>query len=167
MHDLIKHKLVYARTSQSTYTSIPVEFPIGIKQVVSLIAIHWALEQLKDSGAAGAGLFMAALSENPNHELTPPGGVAEFQSNPDLYGMVTWTSFMDQSGINRSSQGIIGTQIIPLYGILRPKRQIAVFANIWAVSITGIRGEIYYEEEEPSGVVVDAISRRYGKYRRT
>lgn len=166
MDDLLKKKIVYIRSEQGTYTSIPVEFPVGISEVVSLIAIHWHIEQVVGGGGA-TGLLMAALSENPEHELTPPVGVAEFQGNANLYGMATWLSI---SGVNGSDWafGLSGTTlIIPLYGILRPKRQVAVFANVWQTGFTGIRGEVYYVPVQPSRDVVDAISRRYGKYRRT
>ena len=164
-HDLIKKKVIYSRTTQTSYTAIPVEFAVGIGEAVSLIAIHWHLEQL--SGVSAATLFMAALSENPEHELAPPLGIAEFQGNQSLYGMASFLNYLNLGGTDRGAGNCWGSQIIPLYGILRPKRQIAVFANAWAAGLTGIRGEIYYEEELPSRQVVDAISRRYGKYRRT
>lgn len=163
-HDLIKKKVIFLRTRMSTYASIAVEFPIGIGQVVSLIAIHWHLEQVKSS--TGAGLLMAALSENPEHLANPPIGVAEFQGDPDMYGMATWASFSLVNGSDWARDSVTHSLIVPLYGMLRPKRQIAVFANVW-VDYTGVRGEIYYEEETPSSEVVNAISRRYGKYRRT
>lgn len=161
--DLIKKKIIYARTAATSYTSLPVEFPLGIGEAVSLIAIHWHIESVADAG--GSALLMAALSENPNHEANPPGGVAEFQGDLSLYGMA---SFAEWAGgvAHGGRMAIYGVQVIPLYGILRPKRQIAVFANIWG-AITGIRGEIYYEEARPGTDVVDAINRRYGKYRRS
>jgi len=163
--DLIKKKIVYSRTSITTYTSTPVEFPIGIGEVVSLIAIHWHIEQMKQ--AIGQGIFIAALSENPDHELNPPIGVAEFQGNLSLYGMATWIQFSAYAGTDYSWGVNSNSLIIPLYGILRPKRQVAVFANVWAGGYTGVRGEIYYIEERPGADIVNAISRRYGKYRRT
>lgn len=167
MNDLddIKKKVIYSRTSQSTYTSLPVEFPIGVGQVVSLIAVHWHIETLKDTG--GAAIFVAALSENPEHEAAPPGGVAELHGNQSLYGMATFVCIVQQNAINHAYGLYCGTQVIPLYGLLRPKRQVAVFANVWAAGVTGIRGDIYYKEAQPSVALVDAINRRYGKYRRT
>jgi len=164
-HDLIKKKAIYTRTTASSYTAIPVEFPIGIGQVVSLIAIHWHIETIHTDSTDG--LIIAALSENPEHELNPPAGVAEFQSDPDLYGTGTFLSTWTHAGTEGQSQTSFGTLVIPLYGILRPKRQVAVFAQIWAAAFLGIRGEIYYEPETPSAEIVNAINRRYGKYRRT
>lgn len=164
--DLIKKKVIYARTSQATYTSVAVEFPIGIKEAVSLIAVHWTIE--RPLGAVqGEHLFLAALSENPEHELTPPVGVAEMQGNLSLYGMASWLGVSSAVGDGRTQDTSIGTIIVPLYGILRPKRQIAVFGNVASTGVTGIRGEIYYTEERPPLEVVNAISRRSGKYRRT
>lgn len=162
-HDLIKKKVIFVRPLASTYTATPVEFPIGINQAVSLIAIHWHIETIHSPSTDA--LVVCALSENPEHELNPPTGVAEFQGDPDLYGMATFLTSWTHSGTEGQSQTSFGTLVIPLYGMLRPKRQVAVFANIWGVTI-GIRGEIYYEPEIPSREIVNAINRRYGKYRR-
>ena len=164
-HDLIKKKIIYSRTPATSYTSLPVEFPIGIHQVVSLLAIHWQLESMKNN--ATSGLFVAALSENPEHELNPPIGVAELQGNLSLYGMATWMQIAGQGGSDWGWATSSHTLIIPLYGILRPKRQVAVFASIWHTGVTGVRGEIYYEEETPPSNIVEAINRRSGKFRRS
>lgn len=163
-HDLIKKKVVYLRSTSAAYDSIPVEFPVGLSDAVSLIAIHWHIESLLHT--ASSVLVMCALSENPEHEIAAPIGVAEFQGNSDLYGMATWVGSFHSSVDGNSVARALGTIVVPLYGMLRPKRQVAVFANISGMLI-GMRGEIYYEEETPSHQVVDAISRRYGKYRRT
>jgi len=163
--DIVKKKIIYARPTQTSYTSQRVEFPIGIGDAVFLYAIHWHLERCFNGSAEG--LFIAALSENPEHELVPPVGVAEFQGNPSLYGMATWVQMTWLAGAAYSSIANTNHLIVPLYGILRPKRQVAVFANVWSSGLTGIRGEVYYQEAKPASEVVDAINRRYGKYRRS
>jgi len=160
-HDLIKKKVIFTRSTSASYFAVPVEFPVGLNQVVSLIAVHWSIEFTRL--AAGQGLFWAALSENPNHLATPPAGVAEFQGDPDMYGMACFIGNMAGAHFNPT---VLQPHVIPLYGILRPKRQVAVFANVWGTNL-GCRCEIYYEEEEPAGAIVDAISRRSGKSRRS
>lgn len=164
--DLIKRKMIYARPNSATYTSYLLEFPIGLKEVVSLIAIHWSIEAINWYGASS--LVIGCLSENPNHELTPPLGVAEFMSDPALYGLCSWAGTLTQAGTEGRSLMIVpATQIIPLYGMLRPKRQVALIAQISGVALLGMRAEIYYEEARPPTDVVDSINRRYGKYRRS
>lgn len=167
--DIIKKKVVYSRTTQTTYSSVVVEFPIGLGEAVSLLAVHWHLESAKNQ--TGDALFIAALSENPEHELDPPAGVAELQGNLSLYGMATWAHHIAivtaGADYGYAWEDSVHTLIIPLYGILRPKRQIAVFANVWHTGLTGIRGEIYYMAMSTPTDIVNAMNRRYGKYRRT
>lgn len=165
MDNDIKRILLYNRTAQSTYTAQVVEFPIGSKAAVALIAIHWSLEQA--CNATASHLFMLALSENPDHLLNPPVGVAETMGNPALYGMATFSAYAEANGSGYAWEHEAITQIVPLYGMLRPKRQVVIFANIWGAGLCGVRGEIFYKEVMPPMEVINAMNRRYGKYRRS
>lgn len=134
------------------FGSAPIE--MGAKGfAVELFAAHYFVEN-----AVGAFNSHFALSSNPEHELTPPPTTNDFLSDPAIYG---------HSGSEIASTFLTSmTRIIPLYGIIRPRRQILVWVWDTATATNFIRAEIYYRLIELGKTELDTLNLKYGKYRR-
>ncbi|MBA7554137.1 hypothetical protein ES705_46749 [subsurface metagenome] len=141
--------------------------PINMQgKAVRLWAVHYSIAVAL--GQTGSGLWVNALSSNPSHEGEQAAlNLDYFVRSPDLYGTSAWIDRVivwepAGVGITRTS-----TKIIPLYGIIRPVRQ------IWIVYLVGFVGsdrmicEIYYEPIELAKSDLDSLNRKYGRYRRT
>jgi len=146
------------------FIGVPIEVG-GRGKVVRLWAAHyhfWA------PTAANALLRIAdALSENPDHvgENTVTDG--EMRTLTCLYGR---SSFVQQAtGATYSKDW--HTQIVPLYGIIRPRRQVWVMTCYFGTPATSLLHrtlELYYSiPEELPRPIIDTINRARGKYRRT
>ncbi len=141
--------------------STPVE--MGAKgEAVELLGIHTSLFNFS---SLDTFTLITALSFNPSHEqLTPTDRIAMI-ADPALYG----TSLSFKSEDLTVEGGRVyeqNTQIIPLYGLVRPRRQILVVLYT-SIGATGhIRIEIYYRPIRLSKVDLDSLNLKFGKYRR-
>jgi hypothetical protein len=146
--------------SGNTVDSAVVEMGGGEGNLVELLAVHWHVESVQGGAAV---LLVAGLSSNPEHELSPPADFIESMQDPAVYGRASWTGQLHTSGFD-SQNGVV----IPLYGLIRPRRQIMVFININDTTLTQFTGEVYYEPfTEPNRVDRERVNREFGKYRRS
>jgi len=138
----------------------------GKGSVVSMVGIHHFSPANTPELAAGAQIWGSALSSNPDHAGDLALGLDEFYSSPALYGTAVSTA-----RLITTVTGAAATQYrsiyTPLYGIIRPRRQ------IWVQYLVGLDGslrygiEVYYEEVVGPQVAIDAVDRKFGKYRRS
>ncbi len=108
-----------------------------------------------------------ALSGNPTRIDVPHVTDAEFLSDRALYGMATMTGIGTNIGAAGSYSLLIENQIIPLHGIVRPRRQLWCYHFQAAAIALTIRIELYYKPVKVDRVTYDLINRKYGLYRRT
>ena len=139
----------------------PVE--IGARgQAIKLLGLSLSIA---DIIATAAYEFFFALSSNPEHELNPPATGNDRFTSRALYGTV----FLQKAQNLQVEGGRVyenTTVVVPLHGIVRPRRQIAVSIFTQA-GVTGrLRVEIYYQPQAISKVELDALNLKYGKYRR-
>lgn len=140
--------------------SMPVE--MGARgEAVELLGIHTSITQVFDI----SGFYLAtALSSNPAWYPTPPivttQGLLEDKS---VYGVGV---ILGQT-ITTVGAKAFTLPIIPLYGIVRPRRQILV----WSFQLSGgpvtFRVEIYYRPVKLGKEDLDSLNLKYGKYRRS
>lgn len=137
---------------------------IGAKgNAASLLGIHTSVSGLFVTDSLQ--LFFA-LSSNPAHELTPPATAAAFFNDPALYGSNAITSVLTAAGTTGRARALLVTLITPLYGLIRPRRQIIVFMFIHATNTLAIRAEIFYRPIQLNRTDLDTLDLKYGKYRR-
>lgn len=155
---------VEERYFSPVYAGLPISFG-AVGQAVKLHAVHYSF----DFFVASASLYVTcALSTNPQHELNPPGDQDLFYQDEALYGFASLLYGQSRDGINWGlSASIPATIVIPLYGIIRPRRQVLVFYFLHSGQYIRIRTEVYYEPITLDRVSLDALDRKYGKYRRT
>lgn len=152
--------------------SIPVEMGGGEGNLVRIWACHWGIELIKIADQnAHDSLYGLALSSNPEHELTPLIGFIDYQENKALYARGQWSynSLTRINGINYASdlQAQAQTQIIPCYGLVRPRRQLMVWMLAGLTASIGLRLEVYYTPFGAARNEREEVNRKYGKYRRT
>jgi len=149
----------------TAYRSIPIEMGGGEGNLVRLWAIHYNLELIK--AIVPATYFIGiALSSNPEHENNPIDDFAIWQSDKALYGRHLWIA--DNTGTGNFAFWR-KEAIIPLYGLVRPRRQIMsiLMFQYSAELLCGVGAEVYYQ---PTGAVADEreiVNRKYGKYKRS
>jgi len=143
-----------------TYEGAPIEMG-AIGEVVELLAVHYSLDVIGYPTNWRLGL---GLSSNPEHLLNPPGSYEEFLVHNSIYGkmVLVW---------NWQGTGVVWreffTQIIPLYGIIRPRRQVFTIAYEGVTSLLWCVAEIYYRPVDVDKVTKDLVNRKFGKYRRS
>jgi hypothetical protein len=142
--------------------ALPVEFSVGISQVAELLAVHWNISAF---GHSSVTYYSACLSSNPEHLLTAPTSIGMFQSEA-TYGLYHWDSRVVVAGTDNAYVYKTETAVIPLYGILVPKRQVVCWESEM-VSTVIFKAEIYYRVKTISRQLVDAINIKQGKFRRT
>lgn len=159
---------VWARPASPEYGSRVIEF--GARgNAVRLLAVHYSSDFFQANSSA---YLSCALSEDPRHEVTPPSTQELFHENAKaLYGKYNWihAQVIDAgAGEAYGVTGMLQTAVIPLYGIIRPRRQIFVY--YWLHSTgpqTRLIAEVYYEPVSLDRTTLDTLDRKYGKYRRT
>lgn len=151
----------FQTTTAGTFDSGAVIIELGARgQAVEMIALHHTLGIILTS----LGQYnLVGLSTNPEHELAPPEGVDLFLKDSAVYGV----SNFSYNGVGTNFARSERTNIIPLYGLIRPRRQVLVWlcGNTDEIP-TDIRVEIYYRPIELNKVDLDALNLKYGKYRR-
>lgn len=143
--------------------AIPVE--MGAQgNVVELIAIHYSLP---DVSIIDNFRCMMVLSSNPNHLLNPPAGRFLNSSTPGLYGAGYLVGNFMSNGINYAVSEVIKTLIIPLYGLMRPRRQVLIVSMTCVHAPMTCHVEIYYRPVSLSNELENSINRKFGKFKRS
>lgn len=143
---------------------IPIEFG-GRGGVVQIWGIHHSVGRGHSVGSADI-FWGSALSSNPDHEgELVAGDLDEFMGSAAIYG-----NYIMAERRNLTTTGgftaLYGTAVIPLYGIIRPRKQ------IWVIYIIGFVGsyrfniEVYYSEIDATLKQEAQVNYKYGKYRR-
>ena len=129
-------------------------------EAVEILGIHFGIEQFVSNATQ---VLHIGLSTNPSHELTPPVSTTAFLTDKAIYGSMDLSN-AEVVGAAGIWQATVSTNVIPLYGIIRPRRQILV----WRMEGPGvpIRSEIYYRPLNLNKTDLDALNLKYGKYRR-
>lgn len=144
----------------SSVNAFAVELGGGEGNLVELLAVHWHIESVQ---ATAAVLITAGLSSNPEHLATPPADFVAAMQDKAIYGRGVWTGAFVTSGFD-SQNGVV----VPLYGLVRPRRQVGIVTIINAAAATQVTGEVYYNPfTETNTVERDRVNREYGKYRRS
>lgn len=130
----------------------------GEGNLVRLLGAHWSIEGL----VAGQTLVGFALSSNPEHLPAGAGAFDFWLADKALYARAVWISNFVTSGYDS-----IGSIYVPLYGIIRPRRQIIVWTIINGEAATGFNLEVYYQPTTAPFTEREEVNRKYGKYRRS
>ena len=139
-------------------------FEVGSRgEAVKIIAIHYSVGRFFGAGTL-TNRLKVALSTNPEHALSPPATEGEFMNDKALYGAISvgTEKFIGAPGVEE-----VGwvTSVIPLHGIIRPRRQIIV--GFWISQLAAnFRAEVYYIPVQMNKTELDALNLKYGKYRR-
>ncbi|KKL76098.1 hypothetical protein LCGC14_2048320 [marine sediment metagenome] len=140
------------------FGAVPVE--MGARgEAVELWGLHLIPGEM---GVVVSQSLMVALSSNPSHELTPPGSEDAFLADRALYGM----AMARKTSHTAIGEIIVPQDFVPLYGIVRPRRQILVWSFIRPAATLVFRVEIYYRPVSLNKHDLDALNLKYGKYRR-
>lgn len=144
-------------------------FPIelgGRGKVVRMWSVHYHTYFL--DGDSQTIRIRQALSENPEHELRAPVLTAEFAQDKALYARSIVDSEIVNFAANQVGVRQWESRVVPLYGLIRPRRQ------IWVNIITqGLKDmspciEVYYSPvSDLPRPIIDTINRARGKYRRS
>ena len=130
-------------------------------EAVELIGINFSIE----SFPAAEQQFMAVgLSSNPTHGDSPPSSLPAIMENKAIYAlfMARHTEFVGAAGVWQTS---IETKVIPLFGLIRPRRQILVW-GFGGDSVSAFRAEVFYRPVSLGKTELDTLNLKYGKYRR-
>ncbi|KKL81201.1 hypothetical protein LCGC14_1997140 [marine sediment metagenome] len=131
-------------------------------EAVRLLAVHYSYQPFP---ANGSYLIFAGLSSNPETSTAPPASFLAFLADKAIYGASAY-SINEVVGAAGVWQVRTSTQVIPLYGIIRPRRQLVV-VHMTIGGIFEIKAEIYYQPVALGKTDLDALNLKYGKYRRT
>ena len=138
----------------------------GRGRLVQMWGIHHYLGT--PSAEEGFGQFISALSSNPqNAGEHPDFGIGQLFADKSLYGTLMRNYRTAIAGVSGGFALWTETWVVPLYGIIRPRRQIWVLwfgQNIVGSDKAGI--EIYYSEIPMPRQDVISANRKYGKFRR-
>jgi len=153
---------LYERPTSPVFGSIPLV--MGAEgQAVAIEAVHYSIDFMDEAFNAYLAI---ALSSNPAHELIPPATIDDMHSNKALYGFSSMFRPFDLVSQGASST-LVNSRIIPLYGVIRPRRQILVYYWLHQSHQTRIRVEVFYQVVSLTINELDTLDRKYGKYRRT
>lgn len=141
---------------------LPIEVG-GRGKVVQLWGAHYLLTNMDT--ALTFMQFVTGLSENPEHVLNPPASAIAMSQSRAVYGRAHW---------NAGWAGAAGTwntlgMWVPLYGIIRPRRQVWVMVGVQGESVQfNPVLELYYTPIDTlPRQVINAVNRSRGKYRRS
>jgi len=162
--DLVEVLVASHETSAGAVSeAIPIEMG-GQGKLVELLGVHYLVNY--PGSPTGPFILCLGLSSNPNHLLTPPAHRAAFLEDVSIYGAHIHCMAPVTAGENYATSHVIDTKIIPLYGIIRPRRQVFVVRGDTGTAIL-IRIEVYYRPIAVKGVLRNVIDRKFGKYRRS
>jgi len=146
-----------------TAGATPIEMG-GRGDVVELIAVHYSMNIVNTPVLLQYAL---ALSSDPEHELAPPATIEAILVDTSVYAVLAQIKALTTSATGYATTMEFNTRIIPLHGIVRPRRQIFIMTYEGTVQPILARAELYYRPISVDKVTQDVINRRYGKYRRT
>ncbi len=145
-----------------------ISIPIEAGARGELMAINSVAYTPPDLGVDIHVTLMTALSTNPEHEENPPTSIQEFMESKALYAKSVFITQGLVNGINYAWTIRAQTNVIELYGLLRPRRQIWV---VYAVNMTGAKVwyglELNYRPVKVDDVTLSEYNTRYGLYKRT
>lgn len=130
-------------------------------QAVELLAIHYNFRQFN---ANETQYLLIALSSNPEHELVIPATAALFLSDASSYGFLA-LNHLETVGAAGVWQVLLPVIVVPLYGLVRPRRQILMWRFAGDSSLS-LRADIYYRPVSLNKTELDSLNLKYGKYRR-
>ena len=142
-----------------------VSIPIEAGARGELIAINSVRYSPPDIGTFAAihWVIMNALSTNPEHEENPPASIAEFMESKALYARSVQLHLSAADLPDHTIEVIH----VPMYGLLRPRRQIWV---IYAVGISSAEVwyglEVNYRPVKVDDTTLSEYNHRYGLYKR-
>lgn len=145
----------------NTATAFVVLFGQGISGAVLLhkITYNFAAVQVGETNTYWA----ACLTMNPSHYRNPLSQPTMF-TNPASYAL--GADFRHGLALDPSRFYKLRTLDLELHGLLVPKRQILNVYQSLGASV-GFKCEILYEDIEANQDDIDAVNRKFGKYRRT
>lgn len=166
LEDEMQVAVFYKRLPTLEVAAIPVEMGGGEGNLVRLWACHWNIEFTDTRDGPVFSFAGGGLSSNPEHETGPGIGFQDFQSDKSIYARAIWIYAHDGIGDTTS---FATNKVIPLYGLVRPRRQLMMLVNLWGTleEFNGFGLEVYYT---PFSVPLDEreeVNRKYGKYRRS
>lgn len=148
----------------ATWRGTPIELG-GRGRLVKLWSVHYSVSEINDDPTT-LDLWYNALSSNPEHQGDYIATTDAFFQDKALYGTAVFGQRINKSATGGASRWV-WTQIIPLHGLIRPRRQIWVlFRNGWAEWYQ-FGMEIYYSEIPMLPGDIITANRKYGKYRRS
>jgi len=131
--------------------------------VVQLWATHHYVGTWQ--GGNGNAFLFSGLSSNPDDVGEDAAlGLDELFANKAIYGSAAWTSNNNAAAGGWSS--FSWTKVIPLYGIIRPRRQVWILHEVGQSLTHRVGLEIYYSEIDASKTQEAQVNYKYGKYRR-
>lgn len=144
---------------------LPVEMGGGRGNLIRIWACHWSIE-VTIARSQAIGFIGCALSSNPEHEFDPPLGFVGALGDKALYGRAIWNYAHNGEGDTTS---FFQTQVIPVYGLVRPRRQIMTAIQLWGELelVNSIGLEVYYTPMSAPSTEREEVNRKYGKYRRS
>ena len=159
--------LVAEMHAEASNPSISVPIEAGARG--ELIAINSVSYTPPDPDAVEHSMIMSALSTNPEHEAKPPASIKEFMESKALYAKNVLYVMGKAAGESYGWQIDIRTDVIELYGLLRPRRQIwviyAVFMHGFEISWYGL--ELNYRPVKVDDITLSEYNQRYGLYKRS
>lgn len=130
-------------------------------EAIKLLGINFSIE----SFPAQESQFMAVgLSSNPSHIATPPASLPVIMADKAIYALFIsrHTESVGAAGVWQTN---IETKVIPLFGIIRPRRQVLVW-GFGGDSVSAFRAEVFYRPVSLGKTELDTLNLKYGKYRR-
>lgn len=166
LEDDVRVAVVVAEAvNDSVEVAIPVEFGTGRRdRAVQLWQVIYHISS-RPIGVNANLEWSAAISENPEHELVPPNLEAMIRSKA-VYGFHRNFFRTSQFTGVGAVELILKDEVVDLKGMLRPFRQLVVFANEMDATLD-FRAEIYYSPAKLTRNDLDSINRQKGAYRRT
>lgn len=147
--------------------AMTVPFDAGARgEVIELIAVHYTFSNPDlVPGRLAMGLFS---NPSPAARANPLVGLTYLRESPDVYGFFQWDSWVTVTAPGTGTvENFTTTEIIPLYNLIRPRRQLLAISWGQGVVTIGLRVEIYYRPKSLPKHEIDLINRKYGLYRRT
>lgn len=145
--------------------SVPVQFGVGRKdRAIRLLQVIYHIST-RPIGVNANLEWSAGISENPEHELAPPT-LAEMIRSKAIYGFHRNFFRTSQFTGVGAVELTLKDEFIDLKGLVRPFRQLVVFANEMDTTVD-FRAEIYYSPVSLASDELEALNRQKGAYRRT
>ncbi len=146
---------------------VPISFGVGRKDMaVRLIAAHYHISGLNsDIGAGAVVRWGACLSQNPDHENSPP--TLTFANTDSAVYALGQRLYSRQIAGAAGGWALIEDGLhVPLYGLLRPFRQVLIMYNSTNLTVK-LAAEIFYAPVDLPLEDLNTLNRQKGSYRRT